>query len=300
MTPSIVDPTPRTIGGRDVGPISFGCWRFVDDDAAAADRLIETALEVGMNLIDIADVYGFDWGGAGMGHAEELLGGVLARHPDWRERMVLATKGGIVPGVPYDSSPEHLRAACEASLGRLGVDHVDLYLVHRPDLLAHPAGVAETLLALREEGKIGLIGVSNHTVSQTMALESHLGEPVVAVQPEFSALHLDPMRDGTFDHAMATGAVPMAWSPLSGGRLATGEGVSAELLAVLDELARARDVGRSTIALAFVLAHPSRPIAIVGTQNPERIRWAASAADVGLSRAEVYRIIEASEGVPLP
>jgi predicted oxidoreductase len=99
---------------------------------------------------------------------------------------------------------------------------------------------------------------------------------------------------------MATGAVPMAWSPLSGGGLATGEGAPPDLIAVLDELAQARDVGRSTIALAFVLAHPSRPVAIVGTQNPDRLRWAASAADVGLSRTEVYRIIEASEGVPLP
>ncbi len=300
MAPSLVDAGPRTVAGRDVGPFSFGCWRFVGDDDAEADALVETALDLGMTLVDTADVYGFDWGGEGMGHAERRLGEVLARHPDWRDRMVLATKGGIIPGVPYDSSPGYLREACEASLFRLGVDHVDLYLIHRPDLYAHPAAVAETLLALRAEGKIGAIGVSNHTVDQTRALEAHLGEPVAATQPEFSAAHLDPMRDGTFDHAMATGSVPMAWSPLAGGSLATGEGLSDELRTVLDELAAERDTDRSAIALAFVLTHPSRPVAILGTQRVDRLHEAAAAARLDLDRSDVYRIIEASEGVPLP
>lgn len=300
MPPSLVDAGPRSVAGRDVGPISFGCWRFVGDDDREADELIETALDLGMNLVDTADVYGFDWGGEGMGDAEARLGGVLARHPDWRDRMVLATKGGIVPGVPYDSSPEYLRSACEASLRRLGVDHVDLYLIHRPDMYAHPAAVAETLLSLRDEGKIRAFGVSNHTVEQTRALEAHLGEPVAATQPEFSAAHLGPMRDGTLDHAMASGSVPMAWSPLAGGRLATGAGLSDELRAVLDDLAVDRDTDRAAIALAFVLAHPSRPVAIVGTQRVERLHDATGATHVHLDRSDVYRIVEASEGRPLP
>lgn len=300
MPPSLVDADLRRLADFEVGPISFGCWRFVGEDDAQADALVGTALDLGMNLFDTADVYGFDWGGEGMGDAETRLGAVLARHPAWRDRMVLATKGGIIPGVPYDSSPEHLRAACEASLARLGVDHVDLYLVHRPDMYAHPGAVAETLLALRDEGKIRSIGVSNHTVEQTRALEAHLGEPVAVTQPEFSAVHLEPMRDGTLDHAMATGAIPMAWSPLAGGRLATGEGLGEELRTVLDDLAAARDAGRSAVALAFVLAHPSRPVAIVGTQNVERLRWAAAASLIHLDRTDVYRIIEASEGRPLP
>lgn len=300
MDGTLVDTTPRKLAGREVGPVAFGCWRFVEGDDAQADALIGTALDLGITLIDTADVYGFDWGGEGLGHAERRLGGVLARHPDWRDRMVLATKGGIVPGVPYDSSPEHLRAACEASLARLGVDHVDLYLIHRPDLFAHPAAVADTLLSLRDEGKIGSIGVSNHTLEQTRALEAHLGESVVATQPEFSAVHLDPMRNGLFDHAMATGTVPLAWSPLGGGSLATGEGLAEDLRAVLDDLAHRHDVGRSAIALAFVLAHPSRPIPILGTQRPDRLEWAMSAAELALSRADVYAIIEASEGRKLP
>ena len=254
MEASLVDPSPRIIAGKEVGPLAFGHWRFVGADDAGADALIEAALGLGMNLHDTADVYGFDWGGDGMGHAERRLGGVLSRHPEWRDQMVIITKGGIMPGVPYDSSPAYLRRACEASLSRIGVDHVDGYLVHRPDLLGHPEQVAETLLGLRDEGKIGSIGVSNHTLEQTRALDALLGEAVAVTQPEFSVAELGPMRDGLFDHAMAVGTVPMAWSPLAGGRVPTGEGLPAPLVAVLDELAADRGVSRSAIAMAFVLS----------------------------------------------
>lgn len=300
MEPTLVDPSPRSIAGRQVGPLAFGHWRFVGGDDAEADALIEATLDLGMNLHDTADVYGFDWGGEGMGHAERRLGGVLARHPEWRERMVIATKGGILPGVPYDSSPAYLRMACEDSLSRLGVDHVDVYLVHRPDLLGHPEQVAETLVGLRGAGKIGAIGVSNHTLEQTRALEAFLGEPVAVTQPEFSVAQLAPMRDGIFDHAMAGGTVPMAWSPLAGGRVPKGEGIPAPLVEVLDELAGERGVSRSAMAMAFVLANPARPIAIVGSQNVDRLEDASTAREVALTRADLYRIIEASEGVPLP
>ena len=280
--------------------MAFGLWRFTDDDVATAQGLIETALDSGMNLIDNADVYGFDWGGAGFGHVEEILGTVLAAAPHLRDRMVLATKGGIVPPVPYDSSPEYLRSACEASLRRMQVDVIDLYQIHRPDMLTHPADVAATLAALREEGKIREVGVSNHTPAQVAALAAHLPFPIVSNQPEYSAVHLDPLRDGTFDACMATGTVPLAWSPLGGGRLATGEGVRPELLAVLDTLGEREGVDRAQLAMAFALAHPSAPVVIVGSQNPDRLRAATAALDVALSRHDVYSIIQASEGVPLP
>ncbi len=214
--------------------------------------------------------------------------------------MVLATKGGIAPPTPYDSSPEGLRAACEASLRRLGVDVIDLYQIHRADLLTHPADVAATLAALRDEGKIREVGVSNHTPAQVDALRAHLPFPLVSNQPEYSAVHLDPLRDGTFDACMRDGVVPLVWSPLAGGRLASGDGVRPELLAVLDGLAEREGVDRATVALAFALAHPSRPVAIIGTQRPERITASLAALRVGLDRADVYSIIQASEGVPLP
>jgi predicted oxidoreductase len=214
--------------------------------------------------------------------------------------MVLATKGGIIPPTPYDSSAEYLRSACEASLRRLGVDVIDLYQIHRPDMLTHPAEVATTLASLRDEGKIREVGVSNHTPAQVEALAAHLPFPIAANQPEYSAVHLDPLRDGTFDACMRTGTVPMAWSPLGGGRLATGEGVRPELLDVIDSLAEREHVDRASIAIAFVLAHPSAPVAIVGSQTPERIAGSAAALGVELSRHDVYSIIQASEGVPLP
>ena len=151
----LVRTEPRILGSLGpVGPLSYGLWRFTSDDVAEGQALIETALDAGMNLIDTADVYGLDWGGTGFGVVEAFLGRVLAAAPRLRDRMVLATKGGIVPPVPYDSGPAALRSACEASLRRLGVDVVDLYQIHRPDLFSHPADVAATLMALRDEGKI--------------------------------------------------------------------------------------------------------------------------------------------------
>ncbi|MDQ3470187.1 MAG: aldo/keto reductase, partial [Actinomycetota bacterium] len=120
---SLIDSSPRRLGSLgDVGPLAFGQWRYVTDDAAEAQALLEAALDAGLNLVDSADVYGLDWGGGGFGAAEELLGRVLAAAPALRQRMVLATKGGIVPPTPYDSSPAGLRAACAASLRRLQVD----------------------------------------------------------------------------------------------------------------------------------------------------------------------------------
>ncbi len=300
--PSLVDASPRHIRGIDtpVGPLAFGCWRYTHDDVAHAQRVLEAALDAGMGLVDTADVYGLDFGGSGFGDNEAVLGRVLERSPGLRDRMVLATKGGIVPPVPYDSSPVALRAACEASLRRLGVDVIDLYQVHRPDPFAHPADVAETLLTLRAEGKIRAIGVSNHTGSQHRALEAHLGEPLATSQAELSVTHLEPFRDGVLDHCMATGAVPLAWSPLAGGGLATGDGAPAPVVDLLDRIAHREAVGRADIAVAFVLAHPSRPVAILGSQKPERLSNAPAALGVHLDRSDVYALVVASDGQPLP
>jgi predicted oxidoreductase len=132
------------------------------------------------------------------------------------------------------------------------------------------------------------------------ALTAHLPFALVSNQPEYSALHLDPLRDGTLDACMRDGTTPLAWSPLAGGRLATGDGVRPELLVELDRLAGREGVDRSQVALAFVLAHPSRPVAIIGTQRLERIGAALAALTVDLQRADVYAIIQASEGQELP
>jgi predicted oxidoreductase len=253
-----------------------------------------------MNLIDTADVYGLDWGGQGFGDAEKLLGSVLASSPALRDRMVLASKGGIMPGIPYDSSRRYLTEAVDASLSRLHVDRIDLYQIHRPDMFTHPEDLAGTLTGLVDAGKIGAVGVSNFTPSQTAALVSYLGDSVVSTQPQFSVNHLEPLRDGTLDQAMQLGLRPLAWSALAGGALATGHNIRTELMLEIDALAARENVDRTAIALAFVLTHPSRPIAILGSQKPERLRVAIDALSVSLTRPDVYTLIEASEGEALP
>ena len=300
MTQTLINSQSRRIGEFEVGPLAYGCWRFTTDSVDDARGLIETALDLGMNLIDNADVYGFDWGGTGFGANEELLGKVLASAPELRDRMVLASKGGIMPPMPYDSSRSYLESACDASLRRMQTDVIDLYQIHRPDMLTHPAEVATTLASLREKGKIREVGISNHTPAQHEALAAHLPFPLATTQPEYSPATLDPLRNGTFDLCMREGVVPLAWSPLGGGRLISGEGVRPELITLLDELAEREGVDRAAICIAFVLAHPSAPVAILGTQTPARLESSTAALGVHIDRGDVYAIIQASEGVPLP
>ena len=298
--PDLTAFAPRTIGSLGpVGPLALGCWRLTGDHDTNV-RLVETALDLGMTLIDNADVYGLDWGGTHFGACEEELGAILRERPSLRDRMVLATKGGIIPGVPYDSSSEYIVAACEASLARLGVDHVDLYQIHRPDMLTHPHELAEALTSLRQRGLIRECGVSNYSTTQTRVLKTFMNDSLVSTQPEFSAACLTPMRDGTLDLCMETSMTPLAWSPLAGGRLATGLDIEPNLISVLESIAAKKACSRVAVALAFVLAHPASPVAIVGTQSPERLTDLATATQVTLSRAEMYEIVQASEGQRLP
>jgi predicted oxidoreductase len=290
----------------DIGAIAYGCWRFAGTDVAVAREKIEAALEVGMTLIDTADIYGYDGSapapGGGFGDAEALLGRVLATTPGLRERMVLATKGGIIPPVPYDSSPTYLRTACEASLRRLQVDAIDLYQIHRPDLLAHPQDLADTLDDLVTSGKARSVGVSNFTVAQTRALRAWLSTPLVSTQPEFSPLALDPITDGTLDLAMETALVPLGWSPLGGGRLG-GEPSDERARAVAevcDRLAGEFGVSRSAILLAWAMRHPAGVVPIVGTQQIERIRECALATEVDLTAGQWYEVLIAGRGEPMP
>ena len=295
---SLINKEARQLGSLSVGPIGLGCWRLVAMPVDQAQAAIESALDAGLSLIDTADVYGLDWGGQSFGEAEQLLGDVLQQSPELRSRMTLATKGGIVPGVPYDSS--RLQTACEESLQRLGVDHVDLYQIHRPDLLTHPQEVARILEDLKSSGKIGEVGVSNFTPSQVDALQAHLPFPIASQQPEYSALHLDPLFNGTFDQCMANGTGVLVWSPLAGGRLANAETLSSELGEVLVRLAERESTDLATLALAFTLAHPANPIALFGSTQPERIGASVRAMEINLDRNDVYEIIQASMGESLP
>ena len=298
---------PLGTSGLSVGAIAFGCWRFAGVDTSIAARRISTALDCGMTLVDTADVYGLD-NDCEWGDAESLLGDVFAASPGLRDQIVLATKGGIQLergvglGVPYDASGEHIRNACDASLRRLRTDRIDLYQIHRPDLLAHPAETAGALDALIAAGKVRFVGVSNYAASQTAALQSHLQANIVSVQPEFSIACLTPIDDGVLDQAMQLGCTPLAWSPLAGGRLVVDDAPDERfraLGAVLDELAGAYNSTRTGIALAFLLGHPAGVIPIVGTGRPERIVEAAAAADVVLAKDDCYRLVAAA-GRSLP
>lgn len=293
-------PEPITAGSLTFSTLAWGMWRFAGQDIARARALVEAAFEAGITLFDTADIYGY--GGEGFGAAEALLGRVFREAPGLRDRMVLASKGGICPPVPYDSGRDYLTAACDASLARLGVACIDLYQIHRPDLLAHPAEVAETLVALRAAGKIREVGVSNYTVAQTAALQAHLPFPIVTHQPEFSPLATTPLEDGILDQALERGMRVLAWSPLGGGRLG-GPSEDPRVQRVqqtLDRVAEREGVSRTAVAYAWIMAHPSRPVPIVGSQDPGRIREAADAIKVRLDRSDWYAILVASRGVPMP
>lgn len=292
-----LSPELRPLGksGLLVSPIAWGMWRLRGDDVAGARALIEAALDSGITLFDTADIYGFN-GTGGFGDAESALGRVLDQAPELRTRMVLATKGGIIPGVPYDSSPAYLEQALDASLRRLGVEQVDLWQVHRPDLLTHPQDLAATLEKMVASGKTRAVGVSNFTPAEVAALESFLTIPLASTQPEFSPLHLDPLWDGTLDLAMARDHAVLAWSPLGGGRL----GQDGPVAALLAEEGGRHGVSAAAATYAWLMAHPARVIPIVGSQRVERIREARDAFKVEWTRGEWYAVLQASMGKKLP
>ncbi len=310
MSSIAITNTRRPLGtsGLSAFPIAYGLWRFAGTDVRTARAKIDAALEAGIDLFDHADVYGCDGGGQ-FGDAEALFGEVLAEAPSLREQMIIASKGGIVLGIPYDSSARWIRTAVDDSLRRLKIDVIDLYQIHRPDFLGHPAELAEVLTSLRDEGKICEVGVSNYTPSQFRALQAHLPFPIATHQPEFSCWHPGALRDGVLDQCMETGATPLAWSPLGGGIIgmtrdeATQQPKGAQLAALidcLDAIATAQGVTRSAVALAWVLAHPAGIIPIIGTQRPERIIASTEALKVELTRTDWNEILVAAQGEPLP
>lgn len=310
MSTLTIDRSPRPLGKNGISafPIAYGCWRFAGTDVATARSKVDAALEVGIDLFDHADIYGCDGGGS-FGDAEELFGRVLAEDPSLRDQMTIATKGGIVLGLPYDSSAAWIRQACEDSLRRLQIDVIDLYQIHRPDFLGHPAEVAATLVALKEEGKIREVGVSNYTTSQFRALQAHLPFPIATSQPEFSCWKHGALRDGMLDLCMETSTTPMAWSPFGGGIIGLTKDEAAQqengdrlaaMIEALDAVANEQSVARSAVALAWVLAHPAGIIPIIGTQRTERIKESVQALDVQLDRTTWNNILIAAQGEPLP
>ncbi|MDL2340755.1 MAG: aldo/keto reductase [Pseudomonadota bacterium] len=297
-------PATRTLGssGIAISPIAWGMWRLADGGRSAAEaaKLVHAALDAEITLLDTADIYGFD-GTNGFGDAEALLGQVLASEPGLRARMVLATKGGIMPPLPYDQSSDYLNSAIDASLRRLGTDMIDLWQIHRPDILAHPQEVARTLDAAVAAGKVRALGVSNFTPAQIAALNHFLGQKLVSTQPEISPLRIECFENGELDQAMQLGLTPLAWSPLSGGRLASPAGERPlAVAAALDAAAERAGVSRTVAAYSWLMAHPAGIVPIIGSQNPARIAEGAAALSVRWNREDWYAVLVAARGENLP
>ena len=297
-------PASRQLGssGIAISPIAWGMWRLAEGGRSAAEaaRLVHAALDSGITLLDTADIYGFN-GTGGFGDAEALLGDVLAAEPGLRGRMVLATKGGIMPPRPYDQSPDYLRSAIEQSLTRLKTDSVDLWQVHRPDILAHPQEVARVLNDAVASGKVRTLGVSNFTQPQIAALNHFLGHKLVSTQPEISPLRIECFENGELDQAMQLGLTPLAWSPLGGGRIAGADSARDKaVIAELDRVAANNGISRAVAAYSWLLAHPAGIIPIIGSQQPERIAEGAAALNVQWTRTDWYSVLVAARGEPLP
>ena len=294
----------RTLGSTDIriSPLAWGMWRLAENGRTPQEavRLVNAALDAGINFLDTADIYGFD-GSGGFGDAESLLGEAMAMEPALRERIVLATKGGIRPPLPYDQSPEYLTEAIDASLARLQVEMVDLYQIHRPDILAHPQEVARTLEDALAAGKIRAIGVSNFTQAQIETLSAFLTIPITTTQPEISPLRITCFENGELDQAMRMNMVPMAWSPLGGGRLVHAETDRDRKVAIaLDKVAEGQGVSRAVGAYGWLMAHPAGIVPIIGSQSPDRIAEAAQALEMRWTREDWYAVLVAARGERLP
>jgi predicted oxidoreductase len=299
--------------------LAYGCWRVAGTwnpaevtaaSRAAGQRAIAAAYEAGYTVFDNADIY------CG-GEAERILGETLRSVSGMRDKVVIVTKCGIrFAGSPrpdspqrYDFSASHILQSCEGSLRRLGIETIDVYLLHRPDYLADPEEVAEAFASLKRAGKVRFFGVSNFRPTLVTALQVACPMPLVVHQVEISLAKLDAFTDGTLDQCLIEKLTPMAWSPLAGGLLGSGarqllpaqQGYKVEhVLGVLDALARERGVTREAVALAWLLKHPARIQPIVGTVQPDRIREAAAADQLELSREDWYRLLLAARGEPLP
>ena len=291
--------------GPEVSRLALGLWRLADWglDTAGILARIEAVLDLGISTFDHADIYGDHT-------CEGLFGGALARRPELRERMELVTKCGIKlvserrPGrrlKHYDTSRGHIVESVEASLRELRTDRVDLLLLHRPDPLLDPDEVAAAFGELRDAGKALHFGVSNFTAAQLEMLAARLPMPLVTNQIEISPLELGAWRDGTLDQCLRQGIAPMAWGPLAGGRLFHGDDERARRVRpVLGELAAEAGAGPDQLALAWLLAHPAGIVPILGTGRPERLRAAAAACDLRVSREQWFRLWTASTGEEVP
>ena len=291
---------PSTLSASlQLSPIVAGLWRLHEWglDTAATVRWIEGALALGITSFDHADIYG--------GYrVEALFGDALAAAPGLRQRLQIVTKCGIKlvseqrpahRNKSYDSSRAHVMASVDASLRALRTDHIDLLLMHRPDLLMNPDELGDTFRHLLAAGKVLHFGVSNHTPGQVAMLRKR--HPVATQQIEFSPLQMQALADGTLEQCVDLRMRPMIWSPLSRGRLFSGQGEQVQRVhAALAELGAQQGVSVATMAYAWILRHPSRPWPITGSGRLQALQEAVAALKVAFSSEDWYRVWAASIG----
>jgi predicted oxidoreductase len=295
-----------TTSGPEFSRMVYGTWRLLATKPSAQEinRRLHACLELGITTIDTAEIYG-------LYEVEQVLGAALTLSPGLRDQLEIVTKAGIyVPcshypecrTAHYNASAARLAQGLEKSLRLLGTDHVELFLVHRPDWLTRADDTAAGLNQLVRSGKIRAAGVSNYTPSQFDLLNSRMETPLATNQLEFHLLHHDPIHDGTLHQCEKLGVLPMAWSPLAGGQLFDLKNDAAQRLAAAAQAMAARYDGATLeqLAYAWILAHPSRPLPVIGTNKLERVQSAARADTIALDREDWYALWEAAQGRRVP
>ncbi|MBP3193140.1 aldo/keto reductase [Natronogracilivirga saccharolytica] len=293
--------------GPDCSRIIAGFWRLRHWGISRNQLtdFVHECIDMGVTTFDHADIYG-DY------TCEQLFGDAVAGNNGLRGKMQLVTKCGIRlqnsetrPGIShqhYNTDYDYIIASAERSLKLLGTDRIDVLLIHRPDALMNADETARAFQQLKKDGKVLHFGVSNFTPSQVSLLQSRLPFQLVTNQIECSVLRIDPLHDGTLDQSQQMRMNPMAWSPLGGGSLFTGDGekekrLRNELAAIGDETG---GYGIDQVALAWLLCHPSGIFPVVGSGKLARIQDAVASLGIALSREQWYRIWSASTGTPVP
>lgn len=289
------------ISNLQVPVVAVGCMRIDRLDAAQAERFVKTALELGANFFDHADIYG---GGA----CEEIFARAIGMNPAVRDRVLLQSKCGIREN-RYDFSKDHILNAVDGSLKRLRTDYLDVLLLHRPDALVEPEEVAEAFDILESSGKVRHFGVSNQKPMQIELLKKFVRQPILANQLQLSITHANMIsngmqvnmetpagidRDGSIlDYCRLHEITIQPWSPFLYGffeGVFLGSDKFPALNARIDEIAARYAVTNTTIAIAWLLRHPANMQPVTGTMNIERLRDCVKAADVRLTREEWYEI----------
>jgi len=289
--------------GPEVSRVGQGFGSIIQEENPSAQSLvayISACLDEGITLFDLAAVY------AG-GRAEELFGEALSLEPGLRARMCIVTKYGIEGGGKgyhcYNTDREAIVRSCERSLRRMRTDRVDIFLMHRPDMLMDADEVAEALITLRRDGKVLHAGVSNFLPHQFDLLQSRLPFSLVTNEVPYSLFNMDSQENGMLDQCQRLRIAPLFYAPLGGGRLFRPEKDAQDIRAhdALRAVAEARGgVPVEQIAIAWALRHPSRGAAVLGCGRADWMRRAAAGAHMTLTRDEWFYLWTASKGYEIP